>query len=150
MPIVTPTTITRPEDLVEHLATRIADSDLPFGYVAKYDEQLIPEYPAVQVFSAPFSKEVHGTHTFLITVRADLYIMHGDMTQNYVTRSLADMQLATRLVNFLESPDLSLDGRLIAGWVENEVPGAMPPRTAKSASIVSTKLGYRGTSEARF
>lgn len=142
-------TITRPEDVVEYLAGYLNDSPLPLEYVAKYDEPLLPKYPAALVMSAPLNKEVHGTHTFLLTLRAEIYVMHARMEENRATRNREDLQLATQIVAYLER-DMSLGRRLVASWVESETPGAMPPRTAKGASVVSTRLAWQGLAETRF
>lgn len=141
--------IERPEHVVEYLAGYLADSTLPLEYVAKYDEPLLPQYPAALVMSAQFTKEVHGTHTWLLTLRADIYVMHALMTESRATRNLSDLQLATKIVAYLEQ-DMKLGGRLIHSWVENEIPGAMPPRGEKGAAVVSTRLSWQGIAEARF
>lgn len=142
-------TITRPEDVVEFLAGLLDDSPLPLEYVAKYDEPLLPKYPAALVMSAPLQKEIHGTHTFLLTLRAEIYVMHAKMTEARSTRNREDLKLATQIVAYLEN-DMSLGRRLVASWVESETPGAMPPRTAKGATVVSTRLAWQGIAETRF
>ena len=139
----------RPEDVVEYLSDYISKSSLPIAYVAKYNEPLLPEYPAVQVMSGGFKKELHGTHTWLLTLRADIYVMHAKLTVNRATRNLEDLQLATQLVALLET-DLTLGQRIIAGWVETETPGAMPPRSQHTEAVISTLLKWQGTQEGRF
>lgn len=157
MPVVTIGAITRPEHLVEYLAQVIEGSELGIQSVLKYDDQLINEYPAVQIFAAPFAKELHGTHTFLVTLRADIYLMHAKLTLDRQTRNYEDLALATQLVALLESdPNLfgsnvDVDGRkVIAGWVEAEKPGIMPPRSSKQSAVVSTLLQWQGINETRF
>lgn len=149
MPIVTTEPFTRPEHVIEFLAGYLSDSTIPLEYVAKYDEPLLPQYPAAQILSGPMEKSVHGTRTFLLTFRAEIYVMHGKMTESRATRNLRDLQLATQVVAYLEN-DMELGGRIIAGFVESEIPGAMPPRTDKGAPIISTRLSWAGTQEARF
>jgi len=144
------TLIKRPEELVEFLADAIEKSNLPFESILKYDQDLVTEYPVVQIVPGAFDKQIGGTHTFELIIRADMYVMHGNMTESYVTRSLNDMLLATSVVQFLEGPNLSLDGRLVQGYVDNERPGVMPPRVSKGSAIVVTRLGYRAESRARF
>jgi hypothetical protein len=150
MVLVTPSLITRPEDLIELIAQLVDESTLGFKYIAKYNERLIPEYPAIQIMAGTSTKEIHGTHTWAITLRADIYVMHADLTEDHATRTLTDMQLASSVVDFLETPNLSLGQRIIAGWVESEIPGVMPPRTAKGNAVISTRLGYRATTQGRF
>jgi hypothetical protein len=149
MPIVSVEPMLRPEDVVEFFADFIKKSNLPFEYVAKYNENLLPQYPAIQIMSGGFQKELHATHTFLLTLRADIYVMHAKLTESRATRSLNDLKLATQTVELIEK-DLTLGGRCIAGWVETERPGAIPPRTAKGEAVISTLLMWRGTQEGRF
>lgn len=149
MPIVDIETITRPEELVEYLADFIGSSEIPFNYVAKYDEQLIPEYPCVQIQAGTTDKFIHGTHTFVIALRAYLYIMHSKMTDDKRTRNLNDMLLATDVVNLLEA-DLTLGGRVINGFVDSETPAAFPPRSRKGDVVVGTRLLWNGIVQTRF
>jgi hypothetical protein len=148
-PVVTPTRLLRPEDVVEYVSDYIEGSALPFENVLKYNEFHASAYPAVQVMSGEFQKELYGTHTFLLTLRADIYVMHAKLTEDRQTRNYNDLKLATDLVAFLEN-DLTLGGRIIAGWVVTETPGAMPPRTNKGDAVVSTLLKWQGTQEGRF
>lgn len=149
MPVVGIEPITRPEHLVEYLAEFFKKSNLPFEFIARYDEVLLPKYPAVQIIAAPLQKEFHALHTWALTIRADIYVMHAKLTESRATRSLNDLKLATQTVELLER-DTKLGGRIIFGWVESERPGAIPPRTAKGEAVISTLLMYRATQEARF
>jgi hypothetical protein len=149
MPVATLSEIFRPEHIVEYLAEYIQDSVLPFEWVSKYDENLIPGYPAVQVQPGPYEKDIHGTHTFLIGMRVFIYVMHAKLTQDKRSRSLDDLMLATELVDLLES-DMTLGGRVIHGYVENEVPTALPPRNTRGDIVVSTRLSWHGIVERRF
>lgn len=141
--------ITRPEELVEYFADLVAMSDLPFEYVSKYDERLIPAYPAVQIQPGVTDKDVHGTHTFIVALRAIFYVMHAKMTVDHRTRSLEDLQLATELVAVLEE-SMTLDGRVVTGWVDSETPAAFPPRGTKGDIVVGTRLTWNGLQETRF
>jgi hypothetical protein len=150
MPVATtPTTITRPEELVEFLADMFMKSSLGFGYVAKYDEKLIPKYPAVHIQAANFDKTLHSSSTFLIGMRAAIHVLHGDMMQDRQTRNYEDLRLATKVVDFLEA-DMTLGMHVIHGFVEGEVPGVLPPRVTKGEAIISTRLNWFGISQRRF
>ena len=150
MPVVTIDKITRPEHAVEYLADLISKSDLPIQGVNKYDEKTVQGYPAVQILSGGYTKDLHATHTFLVTIRVDIYLMHATMTEDRATRNYNDLALATLLVALLET-DLSLGKRVIAGWLEQEQPGTMPPGVlGKNESVISTRLHWRGTNEVRF
>jgi hypothetical protein len=142
-------TIRRPEDCVEFLAAYIELGSLGFEYIAKYDEPLLPVYPAVQIMSGPMQKDLHGTHTWLLTIRAEIFVFHARMTQSRQTRSRDDLLLATKLVDYLER-DISMGDKIIAGWVEAEIPGARPPSNNKGAAVISTRLTWSCTNEARF
>jgi len=150
MPVVVVDTITRPEHLVEYLADFIEGSNLGFAHVCKYNDYLIPEYPSVLIMGGTFNKELHGTHTFAVSIRADIYVYHAKLTEEYQTRSYNDMVLATNLVDFLEGPDLNLGERVIAGWIESEQPGVSPPRVRKSDAVISTRLSFQAIQETRF
>ncbi len=141
--------LNRPEHVVEYLANYLSRSDIAIAYIAKYDEPLLPEYPAVLVMSSQFTKEYHGTHTWLLTLRAEMYVMHALMTESRATRNLNDLKLATEIVSYIEQ-DMTLGGRVIHSWVEDEKPGVMPPRGEKGAAVVSTRLSWQGITEARF
>jgi hypothetical protein len=150
MPIaVTPDKITRPEELVEFLAEYFEGSSLPFEYIAKYDELLIPKYPALHIQAAPFDKTLHSTNTFLVALRASIHILHANMMEDRQTRNYEDLVLATQTVDFLES-SMTLGGKVIQGWVESEVPGVLPPRVTKAEAIVSTRLNWIGIQQRRF
>jgi len=150
MPVVTDSSkIYRPEELVEYFAEIIEESTLPFEYVAKYDEQLTPGYPAIQIQPGVFDEEPHGTHTRLITLRAFIYIMHAKLTLDRRTRTLEDLVLATQTKYFLEE-DVTLGGRIIHGFVDNDSPAAFPPRARKGDAVVGTRMTWTGAQEIRW
>jgi len=145
----TPTTITRPEELVEFLADYVEKSDLGFEYVAKYDEVMIPKYPAIHIQAANFDKTLHSTETFLIGMRAAFHVLHADMMVDRVTRNYEDLALATKVISFLEK-DMTLGNHIIYGFVESEIAGVLPPRVTKGEAIISTRLNWFGISQRRF
>jgi hypothetical protein len=104
----------------------------------------------VLIMGGQYNKELHGTHTFAVTIRADIYVFHAKMTEDYQTRSYEDMLLATNLVAYLEAVDLTLGNRIIAGWVEGEIPGVSPPRVRKANPVISTRLSFQAIQETRF
>jgi len=150
MPIVTIDTITRPEHLIEFLADYLRKSDeFEFEYIAKYDERLIPKYPAAHLQVAGFDKRIHGTHTMLLGMRAAIHVLHANMQQTRATRNYEDLVLATKVVEYLEE-DMTLGDRVIHGFVESETPGIMPPRVTKGDAITVTRLSWFGIQETRF
>jgi hypothetical protein len=158
MPVTLPTSIERPEDAVEVIAQILEDSTIDVE-VLKYDDSFITRYPAVQIMSGGLTKEIHGLHTWILTIRADIYVMHAQLTEDRQTRNYNDLQLATQIVNLLENQPapggdvsgLTLGGRIIGGWVENEKPGRMPPSgITKGKSVIGSLLSWCGTNEGRF
>lgn len=153
MPIVTdqPNLITRPEEVVEYFKEDFEKNAdvLGINYVAAYGERLIPGYPAVVVDPSPIEKEVHGTHTYLLTLRCYIFVMHAEMLISHAARSQKDLELATRIVNFVER-DKTLGDKIIFGYVESEVPGATPIGSTRGSVVVSTRLSWMGIVERRF
>jgi hypothetical protein len=156
MPVLIPTNITRPEDGVEAIAAILEGSSLPVE-VLKYDDAFVTSYPAVQVMSGGYQKEIHGLHTWLLTIRVDIYVMHALLTEDRQTRNLNDLKLATQVVALLEGvlpgsdEAIKLGGRVISGWIETEQPGRMPPSgITKGKAVIGTLLSWRGTNEGRF
>lgn len=151
MPVAETVLFSRPEEVTEYFLDdlRASASILGLEFVGGYSEKLVPAYPAVVVVAGTFDKEVHATHTYLVTLRCLFYVYHGAMTQTHANRSLADLQLATSVVDFIER-DLTLGGQIIHGHVESEVPGAGQANSRKSDIIVSTRLSWEGISERRF
>lgn len=152
--------ITRSEELVETLAGLITGSTLAVEYVAKYDEELVPKYPAILIQPGPIGKEPEGLYSFLYDLRASIYVLHADLTLSHARRSLEDLRLATKVVEVLEADrtlgmwqdldTMEWHKRIIFGYVESELAAALPPRSARSRAVVSTRLSWRGTNKVRF
>lgn len=151
MPVATFTSFVRLEDLIEFWLQELdeAKDDLGFKFVGGYDEKVVTDYPAVVLGSGATTKEVSGTHTYLIQHQLDMYIHHAEASKTHRTRSLEMLKLVTTLTNFLEN-DLTLSDRLIFGYVLSERPGLIQPRTNPSVFIVSTIINYQATLKARF
>ncbi len=150
-PVATSSLLSRLEDLTEFwLSTLELHADeLGFNFVGGYDEKIVTDYPAIILGSGNTTKEVSGTHTFLIQHNLDMYIHHAEADATHRTRSLEMLQLVTSLVNFLEA-DYTLGEKIIFGYVLSERPGLIQPRTTPSVFIVSTIINYQATLKARF
>lgn len=149
MPVVVPSRISRPEELVEVL-TGLIETNIPeFNYVSKYDEDLIPEYPCCQIQPGDVSRSYHGTHTLEVFLRAFIFVMHDKMTQSKRVRTEEDLLMATKVVRFLDQ-NMSLGGKVIDAIVDTEVPTALPPRTRKGDIVVSTRIGLVAKTQVRF
>lgn len=140
----------RPEEVVEALYDKLIQrGELGLAFVGRYDEKKIPEYPAVVLSAMPLEKEVHGTHTFNIQIRINLWVYHSKVNETHATRSLNDLLLATAIVNFLEA-DINLSGNVIHGFVESETPGIMQSGTTKTTLVIGTRLVYWCITQSRF
>lgn len=145
------TLIYRPEEAVEMIADTIEENAerLEIQFVGKYDERLLPRYPAVNVSSGQLTKEVHATHTFALTLRCLIWVYHANMTMTHKERSLEDLLLATSLVSLLED-DPTFNGKLIFGFVSAEIPGVIAPRAGRGEPIVGTRIEWEGVTQQRF
>lgn len=150
-PVVTQPYYTRPEEMVDHFFKDLENNKGPLGigYVGTYDEKLIPAYPAVVVSAGALQKELHGTATFAVTLRTFFYIMHAQMTLEHRLRNQEDLELATRISEFIER-DMTLGQKIIQGWIESEVPGALSPRSEKGDIVVGTRMQHVALVERRF
>jgi hypothetical protein len=151
MSVIAQAQFTRPEEIVEYFKTDFENNagSLGIEFVGGYNERLLPRYPAIVVSAGGVDKELHGTHTFLMRIRVFVYVYHAQMRLNDVKRSLADLQLATAVMEFMER-DMTLGDRIIQGWVESEFPGARQVNSDKGQVVVSTRLTWMGISERRF
>jgi hypothetical protein len=149
MPIAIAQKIYRSEELVEYITDLIENSELPFAYIAKYNERLIPQYPAVQIQPGVLTEEPHATHTRLVGLHAFLYVMHAKMTIGTQSRTLEDLLLVTQLKDLLEQ-DVTFGGRIIHGFIDEETPAVFPPRAPKSDIIVGTRMSWSGVQQRRW
>ena len=143
---------TRPEEVTEYLYQRLSQNASMLGleYVGAYGEIMIPGYPAVIINASDADKELHGTHTYLVTLRCELYIYHGSINLTRAKRSLEDLKLATAIVEFIEE-DLTLGGKIIHGYISTESPAAAQTGGGgKSDIVVSTRINWEGITERRF
>jgi len=143
-------------EILDMVVERLESKSGPLGlkFVGKYNEKIIPNYPAVVVLPGPRVKTYHGLHTFNVLVQLDLYIYHANLSLTKRERSKADMQLVSNVEAELDSDFLwrSESGapQLINAFVSNEEPGVMQPRAGKSSLVICTKLTWRATSQRRF
>lgn len=155
---------TRPEEVLVRLIDLFNESAALLGirYVATQEESQIPEYPCIQVASEPLIREVHGTYTFQHTFVFAIWVYHANLEISQAKRTIEDMQLATRVVQFLHRPDVRMlrddanaigafgtgEDRLIFSYVSLETPGMVRP--GGSTAIVTTRLLWLGEAQERF
>lgn len=138
-------------EAVDMVTDRLETQSGPLGlrYVGKYDEQIIPEYPAVVVVPGPRGKVIHGLRTYNVALRLDLYIYHANITMTKRERSKADLQLVSLIEQELEK-DLRWNGNLIHAYVSSEEPGVLQPRANKSTMVICTRLTWTAMTQRRF
>lgn len=134
----------------DYIVQLLDDNKATLGlrYIAKHDEQLIPEYPAVLVQADNTERTLHATQMFMVQWSLDLWIFHALMTISKAERSRQDIELATNIRKLLHS-DRSLGGHIVHGWVVNELPGMLANRENNEA-IVTTRIIWQGQNRVRF
>jgi hypothetical protein len=126
-----------------------ASGDLGINYVGSYDEKRLPHYPAVVVSPGTRTKTIHGVQVYEIGFLVDLWVYHGDLTESHAARSKLDLQLVASIEQVLET-DYTLGGKVVHGFIANEVPGIIQPRADKSDMIVGTRMQWMGMSRRGF
>lgn len=145
------TLIYRPEQAVELVANVIEDNAerLGIGYVGRYDERLLPHYPAVVVSADQMDKEVHATHTFAIMLRCSIWVYHAKLTITHKQRSKEDLELATALVALLED-DKTFNDKVVFAFCSAETPGIIQPRSGRGEPVVGTRLSWQAATQQRW
>lgn len=150
----------RPEELLKHFIELFKSNQglLGLAYIATQEENLIPEYPALQVQMGEVAREDHGTQRFLVTFEASFWIYHANYESTRAVRNVEDMELATKVVHFLHELDnralrtggITGENKLLggSGRVQREVPGFVF-REAGSR-IVTTRLMWVGASQVNY
>lgn len=142
-----------PVQVFDYLSDRVDDNkaQLGFRYVARQDENLLPEYPAVLIsMDRNIERRQHATRQFLVYFGIEFFVFHAKLTSSKQVRSRDDVVLATDLRKFLHS-DYTLGGHIIFGYVDGEFP--MRGRTsiaAKTESVVMTRLTWIGENRVPF
>lgn len=149
----------RPEELLKRFVELLKANQglLGINYVATQEENLIPEYPALQVSVGDVLREDHGTQRFLVTFETSFWIYHANFESSRATRNIEDMELATGVVRFLHQPNNRAlregdtgENRLIggSGRVVREIPGVTIREAG--ARIVTTRLIWLGQSQVNY
>jgi len=146
--------ITTPEELLDYVHDYIDSrkGELGIAYVAYGEEDLLPEYPAVIVTAEPVNRDLHGTHTFGITLELSIWVLHANLDVSRRQRTREDLLLVTGIRNLLHGnlrlydPDTN-EPNVIHAYVSAEVPGTV---VRKSDAIVATRMSYTATTQARF
>lgn len=121
-------------------------AELGVNYVARIDEELLPNYPAILVsMERPIQRELHSVGgMFKVTFHLDLFIFHARLTSGKAIRSREDVQLATDVRKLMHA-DFTLGDHIIFGWVDGEYPGVTARVIGQKArSVVTTRLTWQG------
>ena len=146
----------RPEEVLKRfreIFTARGES-LGIKYIAIQDENLRPEYPALEISAGPLLRDIQTTHKFGVIFEMSFWIYHANFESTHASRTIEDMELATNIVRFLHQPGIRTleddsdpgpnKNKIIFGYVVQETPGVI------ARAIVATRLVWRGQSEVSF
>lgn len=130
-----------------YIADRLDNNKAALGLrsVARQDERLVNEYPAVMVsMERPLERQQHATQVFRVVFNIDLWIFHAELTRARSIRSADDIVLATSVRKFLHS-DYTLGGHIIFGFVDGEFAGVSSRAVGqKTNRVMTTRLTWVG------
>lgn len=141
-----------PLEVIDHIYGLLDDNkaDLGIKYIARIDENLLPEYPALLINLAPVNRELHATQMFRVVWHLDIWVFHAELTVGKAIRSRQDIELATRVRRLLHE-NRTLDGHIVHGFVNGEYPGESTRVVgSKVSSVVTTRLTWQGENRVRF
>jgi len=136
----------------DYLVDLLDDNKATLGlaYIAKHDEDLIPQYPAVLVQTDNTVREYHATRQYRVRFHIDLWVFHADMTSGVATRSRKDIELATAIRKLIHTKS-DMDGHIIQSFVDGEFPGVTARIIGGNSSIiVTTRLTWQGQNRVQF
>src|SRR5574337_1798410 len=97
----------RPEEVLQHFET-LFDSQkglLGLSFGALQDENLITEYPAIEIAIGPVSRQDHGTQQFQVIWTVNFWVYHANFESTHRGRAIEDMEIATNVVRYLHTPE---------------------------------------------
>lgn len=117
---------------------------LGLRYVARHDEDLIPEYPAVLLQTDRTSTIQHATGMFRKEFHIDLWVFHAELSSGKATRSRKDIELATEIRKLIHSK-YTMDEHIIFGWIDGEFPGVSARLLGTGiTTVLTTRLTWQG------
>lgn len=143
-----------PEEILDFLHDLMTYSSEPLGirFVGYGEERLIPEYPAVLIAAGPVTRELHATHTFQITLMAEMWIYHAKLSESHHVRTRQDLELVTAvrevLHDNLSCPDEQGNRQVIFSYVNAEDPAFI--RRPRNEAVVGTRIEWNAISQERF
>jgi hypothetical protein len=145
-----PDYIATPEELLDIMKEKLDDNKSLVGlrFVGYGDEaQLIGGFPAAVVSSGPLQRDIATTHQFGILLNAVVWVFHALLSQKHETRTRNDLIMATKIRELFHE-DLTLGGKIIAGFFDSETPGQIN-RTVGDA-VIATRMAYVATTRKVF
>lgn len=146
---------TRPEEALVDLRDRLRLNKEALGFKEVYLGEDIErlEFPSLQIIGDPAGRDIEGTQQFKVVFLATIWIYHADLMVGHEQRTIDDMKLATKVVQFLHQPNnrrLTVDGddKLIFSYIMTEIPGRIKPEDGPS--IIATRLTWTGETRVPF
>lgn len=138
---------TNPQEVMDYIKALLENSSIEFKYIGYGDERLLPNYPAVVVDSGPFTRELHGTHTFLLHFIVTLWVYHANLSATHQVRTQEELELVKQITALLHE-DMKFGGNIVFGHVASEAPGIF--QRPKGDRAVGTRMTWLGTTQERF
>jgi hypothetical protein len=145
----------RPEEILEHLRNLFEAQKelLGFNYIAIADEELLPEFPALQITSESLQREIHTTAKFNHVFTFALWIYHANLMVGAATRSIEDLELTTKVTNFLHQRRTLSDSdgkpQIIFGYVTGEF-GGLARIIPESPAVITTRITWEAQTQVNF
>ncbi len=143
---------TQPEQIIVYLETFLKAHATTLGlhYVcaAADAEEIVPAFPAAIIVAGSKSKEKIISHKFGIGLTAEIFIMHGDLTEDHRDRNIADMVLASAVEALLDN-DPTLGGNVVDGYINGIDPGFVT-RKKGTGIVITSKMSWIGISRSTF
>lgn len=141
--------ILQPFDYIDNLLDD-NKANLGLRYIAKHDEELIPQYPAVLIQTDRVAREQHATQMFRVEFHIDLWVFHAELTASVAVRSRKDIELATEIRKLLHSKR-TMDGHIVFGFVDGEFPGITARIIGNvTSTVITTRLTWTGENRVRY
>lgn len=136
----------------DHLYNLLDDNRAILGlrYIARHDEELIPEFPAILIQSDRTIRELHATHIFRVEFHIDIWVFHAQLSDSVAVRSRKDIELATA-IRKLVHVNRTMEDHIIFGFIDGEFPGISGRIIGdRMTTIVTTRLTWMGENRVRY
>jgi hypothetical protein len=136
-----------PEELLDYWYEAFQREDLGLRYIGYADERLNPEYPCITLGSPALSRDIHATQQFVVFFTFNMWIYHANLNANHRNRSKQDLELVTRVRDFMHddftcSKFRNGDKGTVQSWITDETPGLTPRE--RGGAVITTRIGWVG------